>query len=185
MHMVKIASYKLICFQMELWWRFRIVTALGPVVQMPVSARPGLNFNLGFFFFLSTALSWIIFYILFRVPNHQIVGKEKKTEFVFLSSNIWVQISRLPWDILTQLRTTQPWRHSEELPSMEYFTCYEDLGGWRMGYAFSSIFWLTSTDLQLCSFLSDKHCLLRGSLLLNLRTSILITDMVKTDRHTP
>ena len=121
MHMVKIASYKLICFQMELWWRFRIVTALGPVVQMPVSARPGLNFNLGFFFFLSTALSWIIFYILFRVPNHQIVGKEKKTEFVFLSSNIWVQISHLPWVILNQLQTTKPWRHSEELLGKEYF----------------------------------------------------------------
>ena len=35
-----------------------------------------LNFNPGFFFFLSKALSWIIFSILFRVSNHQIVGKE-------------------------------------------------------------------------------------------------------------
>ena len=68
---------------MEPWWRFCIVTAMGPVVRMPVSSKPGLNFNLGFIFFLSTALSWIIFYILFRVPNHQIVGKEKKTEFGF------------------------------------------------------------------------------------------------------
>ena len=49
---------------------------LGPVVQTPVSANPGLNFNLGFFFYLSKALSGIIFSILFRVSNHQIVNKE-------------------------------------------------------------------------------------------------------------
>ena len=30
----------------------KIATALGPVVRTPVSAKPGLNFNLGFFFFL-------------------------------------------------------------------------------------------------------------------------------------
>ena len=49
---------------------------LGPVVQMPVSANPGLNFNPGFFFFLSKAHYRIIFSILFRVSSHQIVGKE-------------------------------------------------------------------------------------------------------------
>ena len=48
----------------------------GPVVRTPVSANPGLNFNPGFFIFLSKALSRIIFSILFRVSNHQIVGKE-------------------------------------------------------------------------------------------------------------
>ena len=42
----------------------------------PVSASPGLNFNPGFFFFLSKVLSRIIFSILFRVFNHQIVGRE-------------------------------------------------------------------------------------------------------------
>ena len=47
----------------------------GPVVRTPVSAKPGLNFNPDSFF-LSKALSWIIFSILFRVSNHQIVGKE-------------------------------------------------------------------------------------------------------------
>ena len=47
-----------------------------PVVRTPVSANPGLNFNLGFFFFLSKAFSWIIFSIFFRVSNHHIVGKE-------------------------------------------------------------------------------------------------------------
>ena len=41
-----------------------------------VSANSGLNFNPGFLSFLSKALSRIIFSILFRVSNHQIVGKE-------------------------------------------------------------------------------------------------------------
>ena len=49
---------------------------MGPVVRMLVSANPGLNFNLSFFFFLSEALSRIILSIPFRVSNHQIVGKE-------------------------------------------------------------------------------------------------------------
>ena len=48
----------------------------GPVVRTPVRANPGLNFNPGFFFFLSKALFRIIFYIIFRVSNYQIVGKE-------------------------------------------------------------------------------------------------------------
>ena len=49
---------------------------LGPVVQTPVSTKPGLDFNLAFFFLLSKALSQIVFSILSRVSNHQIVGKE-------------------------------------------------------------------------------------------------------------
>ena len=49
---------------------------LGPVVQMPVSANPGLNFNPGFFFYLPKALSRIIFSLLFRVSNHQIVSQD-------------------------------------------------------------------------------------------------------------
>ena len=48
----------------------------GPVVRTPVGANPELNFNPGFFFFLSKALYRIIFSILFRVSNRQIVGKE-------------------------------------------------------------------------------------------------------------
>ena len=51
-------------------------TALGPVVQTSVRANLGLNINPGFFFLLSKALSGILFSILFRVSNHQIVGKE-------------------------------------------------------------------------------------------------------------
>ena len=53
-----------------------VVRPLGPVVRTPVSANLGLNFNLGFFFLLFKAVSRIIFSILFRVSNHQIVGKE-------------------------------------------------------------------------------------------------------------
>ena len=48
----------------------------GPVVRMPVSTNPGLNFNPAFFFVLSKALSRTIFSILFRVSSHQIVGKK-------------------------------------------------------------------------------------------------------------
>ena len=54
----------------------RVYKLPGPVVRTPVSANPGLNFNPGFFFFLSKALSRIIFSVLFRVSSHQIVGKE-------------------------------------------------------------------------------------------------------------
>ena len=48
----------------------------GSVVRTLVSANLGLNFNLGFFFLLPKAVSRIIFSILFRVSNHQIVGDE-------------------------------------------------------------------------------------------------------------
>ena len=51
-------------------------TDLGPVLRTRVSSNPGLNFNPGFFFFLSKAFSRIVFSILFRVSNYQIVGKE-------------------------------------------------------------------------------------------------------------
>ena len=53
-----------------------VTNLLCPVVRTPVSANPGLNFNPGFFFFLSKAQLRIIFSILFRVSNHRIVGKE-------------------------------------------------------------------------------------------------------------
>ena len=67
----------------KIWaWSFD-GTLLGPVVRTPVSANPGLNFNQDFFFFSSKALFRIIFSIPFRASNHQIVGKENLTEFVF------------------------------------------------------------------------------------------------------
>ena len=55
----------------------------GRVVQRPVSANPGLNFNPGFFFFSSKAFSRKIFSILFRVFNHQIVEKRIKLNLHF------------------------------------------------------------------------------------------------------
>ena len=58
--------------------------SLGPVVRRPVSANPGLNFILGFFFFCSEAFSRIIISILFRAfSTYQIVGKKNTTEFAF------------------------------------------------------------------------------------------------------
>ena len=42
-----------------------------------------LDFNPALFFFLSKVLSRIIFSILFRVSNHQIVDKKNSTEFAF------------------------------------------------------------------------------------------------------
>ena len=56
---------------------------LGPVVRMLINANPGLNFNLGILFFCSKAFSCIVFSLLFRASNHQIVGKRNKTEFSF------------------------------------------------------------------------------------------------------
>ena len=63
--------YHIPCFQ-----TLRCFEHQDPVVRTPVSANPGLNFNPSFFIFLSKALSRIIFSILFRVSNYQIVGKE-------------------------------------------------------------------------------------------------------------
>ena len=47
----------------------------GPVVQRPISANRGLNFNPGFIFFCSKAFFRILFCILLRASNHQIVAK--------------------------------------------------------------------------------------------------------------
>ena len=41
----------------------------GPVVQRPISANPGLNFNLGFLIPLLKSLFGIIFSVLFEVSN--------------------------------------------------------------------------------------------------------------------
>ena len=58
---------------------------LSQVVRRPIKANPGLNFNLGFFFFCSKAFSRIIFSILFRASNHQIVGKRIKLNLLLKS----------------------------------------------------------------------------------------------------
>ena len=80
--------------------RRRCNLTLGPVVQRLISANPGLNLNLGFFFFFcSKAFSRIIFSILFKASNHQIVGKNNKTEFAFkfsyLNSNFTLTLGYL------------------------------------------------------------------------------------------
>ena len=49
---------------------------VGLFVWRPISANPGLHFNTGFFFFCSKAFSWVIFSILWRVSNLQIVEKK-------------------------------------------------------------------------------------------------------------
>ena len=52
----------------------------------PISVNPGLNYNPGFFFFCSKALSQLIFSFLLRVSkndNNQIVDKKSLTEFAF------------------------------------------------------------------------------------------------------
>ena len=71
----------------------------GPVVRRTISANPGLNFNLGFFFFCSKAFSRIIFSILFIASNHQFVGKKNKTDFLFklsyLNSNFALTLGYL------------------------------------------------------------------------------------------
>ena len=79
----------------------------GPVVRRPISANPGLNFNLGFFFFCSKVFYRIIFSILFRASNHQIAGKKNKMNLLFklsyLNSNFVLTMV-----ILTLLWTTRP-----------------------------------------------------------------------------
>ena len=44
-------------------------TDQGPVVRRPISANPGLNFNLGFFIPLLKGLFGIIFSVLFKASN--------------------------------------------------------------------------------------------------------------------
>ena len=49
---------------------------LGPVVRRPISAQPGVKFNPCFSFFCSKAFSRIIFSVIFRAFNHQLVDKK-------------------------------------------------------------------------------------------------------------
>ena len=51
--------------------------SLGPVVQRPISANPGLNFNPGFYISLFKICFGIILPIVFKAFNHQIVVKKK------------------------------------------------------------------------------------------------------------
>ena len=49
---------------------------LGLVDRKPISANPGLNLNLVFFFLFSKAFFRIIFSILFRASNHPTVDEK-------------------------------------------------------------------------------------------------------------
>ena len=55
----------------------------GPVVRRPISVNPGLNCSPIFYFFCSKAFFRIIFSILFRASNYQIVDIKNQTEFAF------------------------------------------------------------------------------------------------------
>ena len=55
----------------------------GPVVQRPISANPGLNFNMGFFSSFLKALSLITLSILFRAYNHKFVFKKNYADCAF------------------------------------------------------------------------------------------------------
>ena len=48
-----------------------------------ISANPGLNFNMGVFFFCLKAFYRKIFPIVFRASSIQIVDKKSETEFPF------------------------------------------------------------------------------------------------------
>ena len=48
----------------------------GPVVRRPISAQPGVKFNPGFFFLCSEAFSRIIFSVIFKASNHQLVDQK-------------------------------------------------------------------------------------------------------------
>ena len=49
-----------------------------------LALNPGLNFNPGFSFFCLKAFSRIIFSVIFRAFNHQLVDKKIKTEILFI-----------------------------------------------------------------------------------------------------
>ena len=49
---------------------------MGPVVQRPISASPGLNFNAVFYISFFQNLLEKIFPILFRTSNDQIASKK-------------------------------------------------------------------------------------------------------------
>ena len=56
-----------------------------PVIRTLVSANPRLNFNPGFFFLLSKALSQIIFFLLFL--EYPVIKLNLLFKLLYLSSN--------------------------------------------------------------------------------------------------
>ena len=57
--------------------------AANPVVPKPISANQGLHFNPYFYFYCLKAFCPIIFSILYRAPNHQIVDKRISLNLLF------------------------------------------------------------------------------------------------------
>ena len=55
----------------------------GPVVQRPIFANSGLNFNPGLFFFCPNEFPVLFSPCIFRPSNHQTVDKKNKTDFAF------------------------------------------------------------------------------------------------------
>ena len=65
-------------FSVEIRFCFSFFTAhLDPVVQRPISANPGLDFNPGFHISLFKSHFGIILAIVLRAFNYQIVVKKK------------------------------------------------------------------------------------------------------------
>ena len=60
----------------------------GPTVRRPISANPGLSFNLGFFIPLFKGLFHIVSSIPFRTFRHQIVGKKFKPNILLKLSDM-------------------------------------------------------------------------------------------------
>ena len=59
----------------------------GPVFRKPISANPGLNFNLDFYTSLFDSLFEIIFSTQYGASNHQIVDKKNSTLFYLFCVN--------------------------------------------------------------------------------------------------
>ena len=105
----------------------------GPVVGTRVCANLGLNFNPGFFFSLSKALSWIIFSILFRVSNHPcffFFGKKaRKRHFLIF----WIEKNACFLDLKSEVlkkskkatfsKGVSRWFLSKNRPFVIYFFC--------------------------------------------------------------
>ena len=68
----------------------------GPVFRKPISANPGLNFNLDFYTSLFDSLFGIIFSTLYGASNHQIVDKKNSTEFSLKASRAEIRFHTHP-----------------------------------------------------------------------------------------
>ena len=67
-----------------------------PVFRKPISANPGLNFNLGFYTSLFDSLFGIIFSTLYGASNHQTVEKKNSTEFSLKASRAEIRFHTNP-----------------------------------------------------------------------------------------